>query len=68
MSNFTQTQVQSLRAAIAEGALEVQYENKRIKYRSLSEMLQLLRLMESDLGISQSGGTFVVESHFDKGF
>ena len=38
-------QLESLRAAIAEGALEVEFQGKRLKYRSLNEM----RRIESSL-------------------
>ena len=38
-------QLESLRNAIAEGALEIEFQGKKIKYRSLDEM----RRIESSL-------------------
>jgi len=48
-SGFSQAQYQALCDAIAEGALEVQYSDKRIKYRSLDEMLKIKSMMQKDL-------------------
>ncbi|WGF89880.1 phage head-tail joining protein [Marinivivus vitaminiproducens] len=52
MSNYTEAQLIALRQAIATGAMTVEYEGRRITYRSLNDMLSLLRIMEADvLGI-----------------
>jgi len=53
---WTLAQYNSLCAAIAEGALSVQYFDRdggqrRIQYRSLDDMLELKRRMERELGI-----------------
>lgn len=48
---YTQTQLDALEAAIAQGALKVKYENKEVEYRSLEEMLKLRDLMRSELGL-----------------
>lgn len=42
-----------LKRAIRTGTREVYYGDKRVVYRSLSEMQQILKGMELDLGISK---------------
>lgn len=53
MAQFTQTQYDSLIAAIAEGTLKVEYGDKKVEYRSLNEMIRLRDLMADDLGITK---------------
>lgn len=54
MSVYTLSQYQALTAAIALGATKVQYADKTVEYRSLSDMIRLKEAMESDLGISKN--------------
>lgn len=49
---YTIEQYSALQAAIAEGALSVRYADKSVNYRSLDEMMRILKLMASDLGIN----------------
>jgi hypothetical protein len=51
---FTSDQLTALENAIAEGALEVQYSDKRVKYRSLDEMMKIREMMRRDLGVTTS--------------
>jgi hypothetical protein len=51
---FTQTQLDALDTAIAGGTLTVEYDGKRITYRSLSEMLKLRDMMRSELGVTST--------------
>ncbi len=46
---YTQTQIDALKAAIATGAREVWYGDKRVAYRSLDEMKQTLSIMENEV-------------------
>jgi hypothetical protein len=63
---FTLDQLDALDAALAQGVLEVEYADKRVKYRSLSEMLEMRRLMASVLGqVPPSSGRRLAS--FDKG-
>lgn len=55
MAIYTMEQYQALIEAIAEGVLEVQYADKKVRYRSLSDMLQVKKLMEDDLGLTKAG-------------
>lgn len=46
---YTQGQIDDLRAAIAEGVLEVRSGDRTVKYRSLDEMRSILREMEASV-------------------
>ncbi len=50
---FTIEQYNTLSAAIATGALSVQYADKTVKYRSLAEMRSLLNEMAEQLGLNE---------------
>lgn len=45
--NFTQEQISALQDAYASGELSVQYNGRRVQYRSLAEMEQILARMKS---------------------
>lgn len=47
---FSSTDLATLEEAISSGALEVQYTDKKVKYRSLDEMIRIRDLMKRDLG------------------
>lgn len=51
---YTQAQLDAIEKAIGEGALEIEYGNptKRVKYRSLDEMIRVRDLIRKDLGIT----------------
>jgi hypothetical protein len=51
---WTNDDLNNLQEAIGTGALEVQYTDKRVKYRSLDEMMRLLTLMKRELGLVDS--------------
>ncbi len=51
---FSNSDLTALDEAIATGALEVQYTDKRVKYRSLNEMIKLRNLMKRELGLNDS--------------
>lgn len=55
-STWTTADLTALEAAIAKGVLEVQYTDKRIKYRSLNEMLQIRNEIKKCLGLIGKGG------------
>jgi len=46
---YTSEQYQKLKDAIALGATTVKYADKEITYRNLSEMKQILNMMEAEL-------------------
>ncbi|TXL72549.1 hypothetical protein FHP25_24960 [Vineibacter terrae] len=47
---WTQTDADRIRKAIAQGVLEVEHDNKRVRYRSLDEMQRTLTMIEGELG------------------
>lgn len=53
--SFTQTQLDALDAAIASGTLEVRYDGKEIKYRTLAELRQARQIVASAL--AEAAGT-----------
>lgn len=65
---YTLEQYQVLQKAIAGGELSVRYGERSVTYRSVAEMLQILRLMENELGLNAdtSGGRRLTS--FSKGY
>ncbi len=49
---YTILEYTKLKEAIAQGVTSVEYGDKKVTYRSLTEMLQIKKLMENELGIS----------------
>lgn len=64
---YTASQITALRNAIASGAQTVSYSDKRVEYRSLDEMRQILADMEADLAGLTRTRQFRVVSPADKG-
>ena len=56
MAAYTMEQYQALTAAIATGALKVDYGDKKVEYRSLDAMLSLQNIMAKDLGLITDAG------------
>jgi hypothetical protein len=52
---WTTKDLDDLKRAIATGASSVQYEDRRVTYRSLAEMLQTRDLIETELGLRAKG-------------
>jgi hypothetical protein len=51
---FTNDQLSALETAIAQGALSVQYADRRVTYHTMDEMLRLRNQMRSELGLNTS--------------
>jgi hypothetical protein len=49
---YTQIQLDALETAIAQGALSVQFGERKITYNSYTEMIRLRDSMRSELGVS----------------
>lgn len=64
---YTQQQLTAIEAAIAEGALVVQYEGKRVEYRSLADMIKIRDLIKGELGLNANSDGGVVYPSFSKG-
>ena len=65
---YTLEQYQALKAAIAGGELQVRYADRSVTYRSVAEMLQILRLMENELGLSADNNGGRRLTSFTKGY
>lgn len=50
---YTLTQLDLLNAAIAQGALSVEYADKKVTYRSLAEMYAIKNEMMLELGLKK---------------
>jgi hypothetical protein len=57
---YTIDDLNALKAAIAQGVREVEYADKKVTYRSLNEMLQILKLIEQELYPNQNKGGRVI--------
>lgn len=64
---YTTEQYNTLTAAIATGALEVEYGDKKVKYRTLAEMYTVKKEMEKELGLNQRNPSGKVYATFTKG-
>jgi hypothetical protein len=49
---WTQTDIDTLKSALATGELQVQYPNGMVKYRSYDEMKSILADMEAEVNAS----------------
>lgn len=50
-TNFTLDDLKALEQAMAAGAIEVSYKDRRVRYESFSAMQQARRLMRRALGL-----------------
>ena len=65
---FAQAQLDALEEAIAEGADEVRYGDRAVRYKSMKDMLALRDKMRRDLSLAGDGSTRVLKlSAFSKG-
>lgn len=60
---YTQLQLDTLKDAIAQGALTVKYGDKEITYRSLNEMIRIKNIMEVELGLVRQNNRTQGEFH-----
>lgn len=65
---YTMEQYSALQAAIAEGALTVRYADKSVQYRSLDEMIRILKLMATELGLNANNDGGRRYASFSKGY
>lgn len=56
MANWTQAQLDALRAAYASGATRVTIDGRTVEYRSLSDLAAAISRVERDLGQKPAGG------------
>lgn len=66
-TSWTQQNLDALEQAIATGARECWYGDKRVAYRSLDEMIRTRDMMRESLGLNDSATKRIFTS-FNKGF
>lgn len=64
--SYTLSQVEALRAAIAEGVTSVSSGGRTVVYRSLADMTRQLRVMESELAGNSGSSTRRVYVQFQR--
>lgn len=53
---WSQSDIDTLKAAMAKGVKRVRYSSGEVEYQSASEMMELLRTMEREVAADSSGG------------
>lgn len=69
-TSFTLTQLQAIEGAIGTGELVVEYDGKRVTYRSMAELIQARDLIKAELveaGLLASGTPRISYTSFSKG-
>ena len=61
-TTWTQADLTALEEAIAQGVQEVEYNDRKVKYRSLNAMLQTRELIRKNLGLSKRGARILCEA------
>lgn len=68
MATYTQGDLDSIKEALLTGAVEVQIGDRKIKYRSQKEILELKKMVENDLASqSSSVSPNVIKAKYSKG-
>lgn len=57
MADWTSEDLETINDAIASGALEVEYNDRRVKYRSMNELMKARELIRKSLGLTKKTGT-----------
>jgi hypothetical protein len=57
----TQEQIDALEMAINQGAVSVEYGDKKVTYRSISDMESILRKMKIEIGTQNKSTRFYAE-------
>lgn len=65
---YTLEQYEALKAALAGGELQVRYADRAVTYRSVDEMMRILRHMEGELGLNSHNNGGRRYASFSKGY
>ncbi|BCG26464.1 hypothetical protein TUM18999_57510 [Pseudomonas tohonis] len=65
---YTLEQYEALKAALAGGELQVRYADRAVTYRSVDEMMRILRQMEGELGMNSHNNGGRRYASFSKGY
>lgn len=64
---FTQADLANLKAALLTGALEVSVGDRTIRYRSQTEIIALIRLIEAQMAGSATQNPSKIQATYSKG-
>lgn len=64
---YTQQDIDTLKAAMAQGVSEVRYVSGSVTYRSLDDMMKTLKLMEAEINPTGAVSSRTV-ARFERGF
>ncbi len=48
--------LEKLEAAVASGALEVEYNDRKVRYRSMEDLKEAIQIVKRGLGLVKRGG------------
>lgn len=65
-SQTAQEKLANLEESIAEGVLEVEFQGRKVKYRSLDEMRRIANGLRKDINNSDGGGIRTTIAVFEK--
>ncbi|MDU9416121.1 phage head-tail joining protein [Pseudomonas sp. zfem005] len=65
---YSLEQYEALKAALAGGELQVRYADRAVTYRSVDEMMRILRQMEGELGLNSHNNGGRRYASFSKGY
>ena len=60
--NWTLTDLIKIKSAIASGAMRVEYNDRTVVYKSMTDLLKARQLIEKELGKVKRGGRLLCES------
>lgn len=67
MANYSQAQLEAIRAAYVSGVTRVSYEGRTTEFRSLAEMKAIIDEIEADLAATRRRRRFLGVTSGDKG-
>jgi hypothetical protein len=59
---YTQDDLTKLEAALASGALEVEYNDRKVRYRSIKELKEAIQIVKKDLGLVNRSARILCET------
>lgn len=62
MADFTTDDLAAINEAIASGALEVEYNDRRVRYRSMRDLIAARDLIRRDLNIKNRSSRILCEA------
>jgi hypothetical protein len=53
---FKEEDLERIKRSIANGTLEVEFNDRRVRYRSIDEMIKIKKMIEKELYSNDTGG------------